>query len=103
MGSVGGGEHYLQITIPMWHGSRESGDSLRKKWSGRGLLWTKAVTLSPIKFVVEPKRVVADCKWVVFYERGLSRNKFSQVGDQELFLRPPALNVPVSALPLMSR
>ena len=61
-GSVGGGEHYLQITIPMWHGSQESGDSLRKKWSGRGLLWTKAVTSSPIKFVVEPKRAVADCK-----------------------------------------
>lgn len=61
-GSVGGGEHHLQVTTPTWHGSRESGDSLRKKWSGRGLLWTKAVTSSPIKFVVEPKRAVADCK-----------------------------------------
>lgn len=61
-GSVGGGEHYLQITIPTWQGSRESGDSLRKKWSGRGLLWTKAVTSSPIKFVVDPKRAVTDCK-----------------------------------------
>lgn len=61
-GSVGGGEHQLQVTTPTWHGSRESGDSLRKKWSGRGLLWTKDVTSSPIKFVVESKRTVADCK-----------------------------------------
>jgi hypothetical protein len=61
-GSVGGGEHHLEVTTPTWRGSRDLGDSLRKKWSGRGLLWTEAVTSSPIKFVVEPKRVVADCK-----------------------------------------
>lgn len=29
---------------------------------------------------------------VVFYERGVSRKNFSPAGDQELILRPPALN-----------
>jgi hypothetical protein len=33
---------------------------------------------------------------VVFYERGVSRNNFSQIGDQEVFLRPPALNLDVN-------
>lgn len=33
---------------------------------------------------------------VVFYERGVSRENFSPAGDQELFLRPPAFNLPVS-------
>jgi hypothetical protein len=32
----------------------------------------------------------------VFYERGESRKNFSHVGDEELFLRPPALNLPAS-------
>jgi hypothetical protein len=34
--------------------------------------------------------------WAVFYERGESRKNFSPAGDQELFLRPPALNLPAS-------
>lgn len=34
--------------------------------------------------------------WAVLYERGESRKNFSPVGDQELFLRPPALNLPAS-------
>ena len=61
-GSVGDGEHYLQVTIPTWHGSQASADRLRKKWSGRGFLWTKAVTSLPMKFIVEPERTAANCE-----------------------------------------
>ena len=61
-GSVGDGEHYLQVTIPTWYGSQELADRLRQKWSGTGSLWTEAVRSQPMKFTVEPKRTVADCE-----------------------------------------
>jgi hypothetical protein len=38
---------------------------------------------------------------VVFYERGVSSKNFSDAGDQEFFLRSPALSLPFShAAPL---
>jgi hypothetical protein len=46
---------------------------------------------------------MAEALRVVFYERGVSRKNFSPAGDQELFLRPPALNLPASHAGVIER
>ncbi len=61
-GSVGNGEHYLQVTIPTWHSPQELAERLRKKWGRKGFLWTTSVTSLPMAFTVEPKRTAEDCK-----------------------------------------
>ncbi len=61
-GSVGSGEHHLQITIPTWFGSDDLANRLQRRWRRNGLLWTRAVTSSSIRFVVERQRTIADCQ-----------------------------------------
>jgi len=49
------------------------------------------------EFVVAMENTISKgLPMVVFYERGESRKNFSPAGEQEVFLRPPALNLPVS-------
>jgi len=60
-GSVPSGEHYLQVTIPTWHGSQELADAMQRKWRSNGFLWRRAVTSAPIKFTVAKNRTVSEC------------------------------------------
>ena len=60
-GSVESGDHYLQVTIPTWHGSQELADEMQQKWRANGILWHNAVTSLPTKFTIAKKRTITDC------------------------------------------
>ena len=60
-GSVQSGDHYLQVTIPTWPGSKDLADSMQDKWRSHGTLWSVAVTSLPMKFTIPKARTVSDC------------------------------------------
>jgi hypothetical protein len=60
-GSVQSGDHYLQVTIPTWHGSQELADAMQRKWRSNGILWRTAATSLPMKFTIAKNRTVSDC------------------------------------------
>ncbi len=60
-GSVESGDHYLQVTIPTWHGSQELADTMKRKWQSNGVLWRTAVTSLPMKFTIAKNRTVSAC------------------------------------------
>ena len=60
-GSVESGDHYLQVTIPTWHGSQELADAMQRKWRANGFLWHNAMTSLPMKFTIAKQRTITDC------------------------------------------
>jgi hypothetical protein len=60
-GSVQSGDHYLQVTIPTWHGSQELANAMQRKWRSNGTLWRHAVTSQPMKFTIAKNRTVSHC------------------------------------------
>ena len=60
-GSVESGDHYLQVTIPTWHGSQELANAMQRKWRSNGILWHNAVTSLPMKFTIAKQRTITDC------------------------------------------
>ena len=60
-GAVESGDHYLQVTIPTWHGSQELADAMQQKWRSNGILWHNAVTSLPMKFTIAKQRTIRDC------------------------------------------
>ena len=60
-GAVESGDHYLQVTIPTWHGSEELADAMQRKWRANGILWQNAVTSLPMKFTIAKQRTITDC------------------------------------------
>jgi hypothetical protein len=60
-GSVESGDHYLEVTIPTWYGSRELADAMQREWRAHGILWRSATTSGPTKFTIAKQRTVTDC------------------------------------------
>lgn len=61
-GSVESGDHYLQVTIPTWHGSQKLADEMQRKWRAYGILSQNPVTSSlPMKFTIAKQRTITDC------------------------------------------
>jgi hypothetical protein len=60
-GSVESGDHYLQVTIPTWHGSQQLADAMQRKWRPNGMLWRTAATSLPMKFTIARNRTLTDC------------------------------------------
>ena len=61
-GAVGNGEHFLQIRVSTWYGSRELADNLRNTWKQSGYLWTNSILSLPMKFKVDANRKVVRCE-----------------------------------------
>ena len=61
-GSVGSGDHYLQVTIPTWFGSPELADAMQREWRAHGILWRQPMTSLPTKFTIAKQRAIVDCR-----------------------------------------
>lgn len=59
-GGVTQGKHVLQVVTSIWPDSRSAAETLRRKWSDKGMLWFHPVTSVPMPFeIVEPPTLKA--------------------------------------------
>ena len=61
-GGLSYGQHFLQVDVGTWLYSENLALKVRKVFAGKGVLWTRAVTSSPMPFKVDQDRAISICK-----------------------------------------
>lgn len=60
--SLLGADHYLQVVLNPWFGTRETGQKLRQDWRRFGLLWIDNITAEPVKIHIDKHPVPDRCQ-----------------------------------------
>ncbi len=55
------GPHTLQVITSSWYESRRTGEELRARWQGSGLLWIDPITAPPVAFEAGREAASARC------------------------------------------
>lgn len=61
-GSIGNGEHCLEVKVSTAFDAKIPVDKLRETWKRSGFLWTEAVYSLPMKFNVASQRKLVKCR-----------------------------------------
>jgi hypothetical protein len=60
-GAIKSGDHFLQIEVPTWPGSKERAAKLSTCWGRRGVLWSAPLTSMPMPLRVDNNRYIEEC------------------------------------------